>query len=525
MKILNNTIATGPIAHMCEFPENLVISGNLYTKSPLRPLPMQFAMIEDPDSSIHLKDTYEISDTRDGRRRDSKNTYVEDEYRNGVVWLFYDNINVYRATPNEFGYEITGLQTVDGGAFEEVPAGTYIRYAGLQTKDVIYCWWNDPSNNSNWIGALNKDTMDWVNVIPGSTSSTGAGVGYVEPMGYYYDELNDVYYHYYLHYNYTATTGSHICYIFSLNLSTGVKTQVHSITISPSTYRTYNRIIPDIIKQNNNCGILYTHQYYSSQNGYRYMYKYIISGATTITVKQVYCYSSSYNIGTVEGYKCFIFHPQSDIISCCLIDTLGVNNVYTMQNDKLRQDIDFNDIENMPNTGNYNSRVNQTTEINNAHPKILACGSIAKDKIIFFVSKTKISIWQWNESTLKYDLTNEIEDNIERVGVDLNENIWVRNTDKEVYTVPINFTDYEITISADETSFDYYGQDMSAVFKVKALNKNGVHISCRVKLKITGSALFTQNQAKELELELPGQELEIPITIYDTGIIHIAAIS
>lgn len=515
MKILNNTVVTTPIAHMCEFPENLIISGNVYTKSPLRPLPMQFAMIEDPDSSILLKDTYEISDTSNKLYRNAKNTYIEDEYNEGVVWIFYNENNIFRATPNEFGYEISKVNQImfpaDTAPSDLIPvAGVYFKYA-FQTKDHIYCWWHNTPDNTNYLGKIDKQTLIWHNITASSLYT-----GYIEPIGYYYDELNDIYYHYCLHYDYTGT-GLHYWYIRSINLNTGVKTTSYTSSyMQPSSNsKTQNRITPYVKKIDNSNGFIFSNNGGSSNWAKKCIYKYNITNTGTISV--TYVFDSNFSkFGSTDIMKALMFQPQKNKVFYAEIYRAA--GLFASNLMHLSKDLDLSATSISVSTSYYTDKIKNTHKDN-----ILTCGSIANDKTVFFVSSTKISIWQWNGN--EYNLTNEVEDNIERVGVDFNENIWIRNADKEVYTINTVYTDYEITISTDETDFDYLGKDISSTIKVKALNKDGVHISCRVKLKITGSALFTQNQAKEMELELPGQELEIPITIYDTGIIHIAAIS
>ena len=520
MKILNNTVANATVAQICEFPENLIISGNVYTKNPLSPLSMKFALIEDPNSSILFNETHDITAMDNVRYRDHKHTYVADEYEDGVVWIFYDRNNIFKATPNEFGYEVKKptIRNNGGEAPVEVLASNpseFYKYA-FQDKEYIYYWMHTSTDKTNWFLRMDKRTLEITDYF---TATTGAGLGYVEPLGYYYDSLSDTYYHYYLYYNHESTS-THYWYIYSFNMTTKTKTSVASNRMNYNNTKLYNKIIPAFIKNNDTNGLILTglNAGGASYDFYYVVYKYKITNAATMSLTTIYKTNGNYDSPlnhTTGNLKFYLFHPQPNIV-CEYVK----NKAFNIR--KFSADIDF---KNAVATTISSYTTTQYSNISAVHSSINSCGSIANDKILFLVNSTKISIWQWNEATLLYELTNEIEDNIEKVGVDFNENIWVRNANGEVYTVPVNYTDYEITISTEETNFDYIGKEIASSFKIKALNRNDIHVSCRVKLKITGAAIFAQNQSKELELELPGQELEIPIIIYDTGIIHISAIS
>lgn len=494
MKILNGTVADTPLAHVYELSDYMVISGSLYNKNPLYPLPLKFGLLDDANSSIYFKETYDVSSDAMIRYRKNGNSYVPDNKNYKVHYAFYENLGVYKMTETEEGLDIKN--------FSFTPTSTpFMPEYVFQTENWLI--FLVKYNTTATLYAVDKSDFSLINKKDYTATFCGG-------LGGYYDKFEDKYYTHICIFN---TANSNYVYFYSLSLTDFVQTQTYSI----QTYNNQNyRYSFDIIR--------YSEQksyFISTNSSTSYIYTYEITGPVKATVR----YNELYGLYTTSrtDMKHYIFNPEPSYFGH--IEISGSSN-NTSKPSMYARSVRFN-VENMSfeNGWTTSSRVSSSNviTIDREHQEYeyTVCGRIKDDKTIFFANTEKIIIYKWDTEKKNYILHNVIYEDIEKIGVDSNGNVWIRNSKKDLYTLDINYSEYTIELTTDETDFDYVGKDINTFIKVRAFDKNNEDVRCHVILKLTGTAKFTENGKQIIEVDLIGEELHVPITIFDQGIVHV----
>lgn len=495
MKILNGTVAENPLAHVYELSDYLVISGSVYNKNPIYPLPLKFGLLEDNNSSVYFKEIYDVTDSAVIRYRNNKNTYVADKSDYKIHYTFYNNLGMYKMVDSDDGLEITRFE------FTPTESNYSIEYSMQTDKYVVFIVQYSATSD---VYIVNKSDLSVLN--------TKSYAYYLSTLGFYYDKYDDKYY-IHLFSRTSLSNGAFCCY--SVELESLTETIVKSSSASATTY--YYYYVPDIIRQSDD------KSYFTSgtSNAHLILYSYKITGASSATIITNSCGSSTYNIA---GIKQYIFNPEANYLAHVSIYSdnnveISTNTLYIDLFSLSTESLDFNNDWSLTNSYSTSKSVILSSE--HQTYKYTVCGRIKDDKTIFFANNEKISIYKWDAENKTYVLHNDFFDSIERIGIDANNNVWIRNSNKDLYTLDIEYSDYEVVLSADETDFDYVNSDINTSIKVRAVDRNNNDVRCHVILKISGAAKFTENNSQVIEIDLIGEEMEIPVTIFDQGIINI----
>lgn len=143
------------------------------------------------------------------------------------------------------------------------------------------------------------------------------------------------------------------------------------------------------------------------------------------------------------------------------------------------------------------------------------------NKLLLLGNANGVQFYSWNSANKSYEKTTSFNYPTRMMGVDMNNNIWIQQTDSSMDILSNNLP---IQISADfaKQDYDYVGSDIETTVKVEATNFLGDFINASIELTLMGPVEFTSNSSKKLLVTTsPTSALNIPVKITGSGMVRV----
>lgn len=496
-KILDNTFFNGNISKVVELPDEYIFNGQIYDKSTLSPVPLQFMPIPSSQyNEMFLNRNLPITNlTNTWNKIRNDNALLIDNTNANVTYIaknyYFTPGAIYKINREDKNNYITTCPINFDGAYHNVE---------FIDQDDFYIYLVINRNNAaNYITKVNKSTMTIVNNV-------NVGAGQISILS-----TNESFIYLSLSYD------SNIFKIFKYNrVST-----VLSILLDDS--KTGNSIVQSIPKLNA------TNTTYAIRDGF-----FKDSKTHMLNVFQYNINTSNDSITSNEvTLDLSILASDPKIISFKATNGCIGRELFTFEDNNINYAVILR----------YNNGLTIQCPVdecnmfvfkidNETHWTLIqqiyfapllytGCMPFNDNRSIMLVDPARIHFYTWNSTSTQYELTSTLPKQSFSIGIDLNNNIFVQNIDKSIESESAA-TPIKIVSDIDKDVYNFVGEEISTFANVYAENFSGQYLTCPLELRLSGPAVFVDNNEKTINVTTSSTgAITVNIKIIGKGFINI----
>lgn len=135
-----------------------------------------------------------------------------------------------------------------------------------------------------------------------------------------------------------------------------------------------------------------------------------------------------------------------------------------------------------------------------------------------------LTAYKFDVTNFDFNITSKYQNNIDFICKDLNNNIWIQNSDFSIESFSLTLPN-EIYCEFEQDEYYYEGSDINTNIVLYAKSFTGEYIQSNLKLKLLGDCKFAINNTKEINISTSkDSKVYVPVIINGPSLLEIQSV-